>query len=58
MDLAVILNLALIVVIVGGVLYLLGLAPLDPTVKRIGQVLILLVAIVWAIRWLLGLLHS
>lgn len=40
-------------VIVGAALYLLNLAPIDDTVKRVIQVIVIVVLIVYAIRLLL-----
>ena len=57
MDLTAIFNVVVAVVIVGGVLYLLNLAPFDATIKRAGQVIIIVIALLWAIRWLVGLAH-
>ena len=51
-----ILNVAIVVVIVGGLLYLLKLAPIDEAVKRVGTILILIIVIVWALKWLIGVL--
>lgn len=54
---AAILNIAIMAVIVGGLLYVLSLAPIDATIKRIAQVLILILAIVWALKWIMGNVH-
>ena len=47
-------QLLIVAVIAGGALYLLNLAPIDGTIKRVVTVLVIIVAIVWAIRWLMG----
>lgn len=57
MDLNVLLNLAIAVAVVGGILMLLNVAPIDATAKRIGTILILIVAVVWALRWLIGMVR-
>lgn len=54
MELSVILNLAIIIVVVGGLLYLLKMAPIDETIKKVGTVLAILVVIVWALKWLIA----
>lgn len=51
------LNLVIIAVIAGGALYLFQLLLGDATIKRIATVLILIVAVVWAIRWLMQFAH-
>jgi hypothetical protein len=56
MNYGVLLQLVLAVVVVGGLLYLLALAPIDETMKKIGKVLVILIAIVWALKWLIGAL--
>jgi hypothetical protein len=50
------LDLLIMAVIAGGALYLFNMLPIDATIKRIATVLILILAIVWAIRWLIGYL--
>ena len=57
MELSSILNLVLVLCVVGGVLYLFNMLPIDATVKRVANVLALIVIIVWAIRWLLTVIH-
>jgi hypothetical protein len=50
------LELIIAVVVVGGLLYILRLAPIDETMKKIGSALVILMAIIWALKWLLGAL--
>jgi len=52
-----ILQLIMAAVITGGALYLFNLMPIDARIKQIATALILIVAIVWAIKWLMGLAH-
>lgn len=40
-------------VIVGAALYLLQLLPIDATIKRVIQVIVIVVLVVWALRFLL-----
>jgi drug/metabolite transporter (DMT)-like permease len=57
MDLSLILNLVLVLAIVGGVLYLFNMLPLDATVKKVANVLAIFVIVIWAIRWLMHQFH-
>lgn len=50
-----IIGFLIILIVVGAGLYLLGLAPLDPTIKRIIYVLVIVVLIIYAIIFLAGL---
>jgi hypothetical protein len=47
-------NLILVAVVVGAVLYLFNMLPIDATVKKVANVLALIVIIVWAIRWIMS----
>lgn len=49
-------GLIILLVVVGFGLYLLGMAPIDPTMKRIIQGLIILVVVVYVIIFLAGML--
>jgi hypothetical protein len=57
MDLSIILNLVVVAAIVGAVLYLFNMLPIDSRVKQVVNVLALIVIIVWAIRWLIAHVH-
>ena len=48
------LNLILAAVVVGGALYLFNLMPIDGTIKKVASTLVIVVAIIWAIKWLIG----
>lgn len=48
------LNILIVLLIVGALLYVLNLAPIDGTVKQIAKVIILVFAIIWALRLLAG----
>lgn len=56
MELSGILNLMMSAAILGGVLYLFNLLPLDPLVKKVSYTLIVFLVVLWAIHWLL--LHA
>lgn len=43
------------VVLFGGALYILGMAPINDAVKKIGTTVLVIIAILWAIRLLRGL---
>jgi hypothetical protein len=43
--------------VVGGVLYLFNMLPLDAMVKKVANILILMIVVVWAIRWLIAHVH-
>ena len=43
------------VVLFGGALYLLSMAPINEAVKKIGTVVLVIIAILWAIRLLRGM---
>lgn len=49
-------TLLIVCIIVGAGLYLLGLVPIDPTVKNVIRVIIIVVLIVYVILFLAGLL--
>lgn len=57
MDMGSLFNLLIVVIIVGAALYLLNLAPIDATIKAVGRVIVVVIALIWALRWLLGLRH-
>lgn len=46
-------QLLIALVIIGAALYLLQLVPIDPTVKKIVQVIAIVFLVIWAIRILL-----
>jgi hypothetical protein len=51
----------IVLVIIGAALYLLQFLPIDGTVKRIIQVIVIVILVIWAIRMLLpmaGLLRT
>jgi hypothetical protein len=50
-------NLIVMLVLLGVGLYLLQLIPMDATIKRIIQVLVIVVAVLWALQ-MLGLWHG
>ncbi len=50
-------SLIIVLVFIGVGLYLLELIPMDATIKRIIQVLVILLAVVWVLQ-ALGLLHG
>jgi len=54
MELKSILNLVFVGVVVGGVLYLFNMLPLDDRVKKVVNILGLILIVLWAIRWLVG----
>lgn len=43
-------NLIIILLVVGLVLYLISLMPIDPTIKRVVTVLVLFVVILWVLQ--------
>ena len=47
-------EILLAVIVVGGALYIVKLLPIDETVKKIGTVVVIIVAAVWALRWIAG----
>jgi hypothetical protein len=49
-----VLSLLVIFVVVGGALYLFNMLPIDATVKKVFNVLLIVVLILWAIKWLMG----
>lgn len=57
MDMAGIFNLLIAVIIVGGAVYVVNLLPLDATVKKVGTILVLVAAGVWAIKWLMSVVR-
>jgi len=54
MELKSILNLVFVGVLVGGVLYLFNMLPIDERVKKVVNILGLIVIVLWAIKWLIG----
>lgn len=52
-------NVLVAVVIVGGLLWVINIPeiPIHPAIRRIGTGLILIAALIWTIRWLMGFLH-
>jgi hypothetical protein len=55
MDL--IFTVAIGVVIIGGLCWLLGLAPINETVKKVGTGIIVIIGIIWAIKIIAGMAH-
>ena len=55
--LAGLLNFLVVVIAVGGVLYIVSLLPINETVKKVATVVVILIAAVWALRWLAAYLH-
>jgi hypothetical protein len=48
------LNMLIVLLIVGALLYVISLAPIDATIKQIAKVIIIVFAIIWALRLLAG----
>lgn len=48
------LNILIVLLIVGALLYVVDLAPIDATIKTIAKVLVIVFAIIWALRLLAG----
>jgi len=46
------LQILIVCIIVGAGLYLLQLVPIDGTIKRIIQVIVIVVLVIWALRFL------
>lgn len=46
------LSLIILLIIVGAALYLVGLIPMDATIKRVIQVLVIVIVIIYALRLL------
>ncbi len=57
MELSLVFNLLMIAAIVGGVLYLFNMLPIDATVKKVANVLALIAILLWAIRWIMHQVH-
>ena len=57
MELSLIINLLIIAAVVGGVLYLFNLLPIDATVKKVANVLALIAILLWAMRWIMHNFH-
>lgn len=57
MELSLVFNLLMIAAIVGGVLYLFNMLPIDATVKKVANVLALIAILLWAIRWIMHQFH-
>lgn len=49
-------ELLIVAIVVGGLLYLFKLLPIDETVKKFATIVVLLIAAVWVIRFLMGML--
>lgn len=52
------LQILILVIVVGGILYVLGILPIDNTIKAIGRVVIIIVAAVYAITLLAGMVNA
>lgn len=48
-----IVSLVVALIIIGAVLYIVGLLPIDATIKRVIQVIAIVILAIWAIRALL-----
>ena len=48
------LNILIVLIIVGALLYVVNMAPMDATIKTIAKVVIVVFVIVWALRLLAG----
>lgn len=48
------LSFLITVIVIGAALYLLSIVPMDPTLKRVVNVIVIVVLVIWALRWLLG----
>lgn len=57
MELSIILNLVLIGAAAGVVIALFNMLDIDAKIKRVVNLLVIFVVIVWAIRWLIAHLH-
>ena len=57
MDLSLVFSIVMWAAILGGLLYVFKMLPIDATIKQIAYVLILIVVIVWAMRWLIAHVH-
>lgn len=51
------LQILLLAVITGGALYLFSMLPIDATIKKVATVLVLIIAVVWALKYLMGVVH-
>lgn len=52
----ILLTVLLVIVIAGGLLYVLSILPIDTTIKSVGRVIIILLFAVFAILWLMDFL--
>lgn len=51
-------QILILVIVVGGLLYILSILPIDATLKTIGRVVILIIAAIYAITMLMPLLNA
>jgi hypothetical protein len=51
-------EILILVIVVGAILYILSILPIDATLKTIGRVVILVIAAIYAITMLAPLLHA
>lgn len=47
------LQFLIVLIVVGGALYILQLVPIDGTIKRIIQVIVIIVLVIWALKLLI-----
>lgn len=57
MELSLIFVVLMWAVVVGAVVYLFNMLPLDATIKRVANVIVLVIVVVWAMQWLIAHLH-
>jgi hypothetical protein len=48
------LNILIVLIVVGALLYIIQLAPIDATIKSIAKVIVVVFALIWALRLLAG----
>jgi hypothetical protein len=51
-------EILILVIVVGAILYILSILPIDATLKTIGRVVVLVIAAIYAITMLMPLLHA
>lgn len=49
MDISIIIELLKMIVIIGGLVLLVKISPIDETIKKLGTVVVILIAILWAL---------
>jgi len=51
-------TLVIALVVIGGILYVVSLLPIDPTIKQIINVVVAIIIVVWVLSLLLGYLPN